>query len=47
LDYLEQHLPMYLVMPKVVRYQFMNDANLIGALKNHLQYTDVDAALAR
>jgi predicted NBD/HSP70 family sugar kinase len=36
LAYLEQNLPMYLAVPKVVRCRFMNDANLIGALKNHL-----------
>ena len=44
--YVEQHLPMYLVMAKVVRCQFMNEANLIGAPKNHLQYTGDDAAFA-
>jgi len=47
LAYLEQHLPMYLVSPRVVRCQFMNDANLIGALKNHLQHTMADATYAK
>ncbi len=47
LDYLKHHLPMYLVIPKVVRCQFMNDANLIGALKNYLQHTDVNTAFEK
>ena len=38
--YLEQHLPMHLTIPKVVRCHFMNDANLVGALHHHLQITE-------
>jgi len=34
--YLEQHLPMHLTVPKIVRCHFMNDANLVGALHHHL-----------
>lgn len=40
MDYLEQHLPMHLTLPKVVRCHFMNDANLVGALCHHLQMTE-------
>ncbi len=36
IEYLEEHLPKRLITPKVVRCKFMNDANLIGALKHHL-----------
>ena len=35
--YLESHLPIHLIVPKVVRCHFMNDANLIGALRHHLK----------
>jgi predicted NBD/HSP70 family sugar kinase len=34
--YLEEHLPMHLTIPKIVRCHFMNDANLVGALYHHL-----------
>lgn len=37
LDYLASQLPVKLMMPAVVRCQFMNDANLIGALEHHRQ----------
>jgi predicted NBD/HSP70 family sugar kinase len=42
--YLEEHLSKRLITPKVVRCKFMNDANLIGALKHHLQHAEDDAA---
>lgn len=35
--YLEAHLPIHLIVPTVVRCHFMNDANLIGALRHHLK----------
>ncbi|NCB56982.1 MAG: ROK family protein [Gammaproteobacteria bacterium] len=38
--YLEEHLPMHLTIPKVVRCHFMNEANLVGALQHHLQMTE-------
>ena len=37
LDYLAEQLPHKLMLPQVVRCRFMNDANLIGALYQHLQ----------